>query len=128
MVLLLQGHEAAALSAAFNPDGRLVVTASADKTARIWRVFDSTQALVDDAKMVAPRCLSLSERRAAALDLAPPAWCIEMQKWPYVSPDWKDWLAFERAKAHPPLPDSADWAAWIAARRAGGAGMASGTK
>ena len=33
---LVLGHEAAVSSAAFSPDGKRIVTASADKTARIW--------------------------------------------------------------------------------------------
>jgi WD40 repeat protein len=34
--LMLAGHEDSVLSAAFSPDGSRIVTASADKTARIW--------------------------------------------------------------------------------------------
>ena len=30
-------------------------------------------------------------------DLEPPAWCIEMEKWPYNTPDWKQWLTDKRA-------------------------------
>ena len=32
----LQGHTAAVISAAFSPDGTRIITASADKTARVW--------------------------------------------------------------------------------------------
>ena len=35
---VLRGHTAAILSAAFSANGRLLVTAGADKTARVWRV------------------------------------------------------------------------------------------
>ena len=33
---LVLGHEGEVLSAAFSPDGKRIVTASCDKTARIW--------------------------------------------------------------------------------------------
>ena len=32
----LKGHSGPVASAAFSPDGKLVVTASADMTARVW--------------------------------------------------------------------------------------------
>jgi WD40 repeat protein len=34
--LILKGHEGPVLSAAFSPDGKRIVTASADRTARLW--------------------------------------------------------------------------------------------
>jgi hypothetical protein len=36
------------------PDGTRIVTASADDTARIWRVFRLTQALIDYARTKLP--------------------------------------------------------------------------
>jgi WD40 repeat protein len=35
-VRVLSGHEGDVRSAAYSPDGRFIVTASADRTARIW--------------------------------------------------------------------------------------------
>src|SRR4029077_4680499 len=35
-LLSLRGHENSVLSAAFNPNGSRIVTASADHTARVW--------------------------------------------------------------------------------------------
>ena len=44
----LKGHDGAVTSAAFSPDGQRVVTASADKTARIWNT--TTGALLTELK------------------------------------------------------------------------------
>jgi WD40 repeat protein len=108
-VAVLEGNRRATMkSAAFSPDGRRVVTASFDATARIWRVFATTRELVDDAKRAAPRCLTPAERESAYLDPAPPAWCVEMGKWPYTSEAWKSWLAQKSAGQSPPLPEPED--------------------
>jgi dipeptidyl aminopeptidase/acylaminoacyl peptidase len=65
--------------AAFSANDERLVTASEDATARIWPVFPTTQALVDYAKSVVPRCLTEEQRRQAFLELGPPAWCIVEQ-------------------------------------------------
>src|SRR5208337_797846 len=100
----LKGHGDAVNGAAFSPDGTRIVTASGDKTARIWEVFPDTQALVSAAKGAVPRCLTLAQRKAFLLTPGPPAWCIEMEKWPYNAPAWKQWLADKRAGKSAPLP------------------------
>jgi hypothetical protein len=41
-----------------------VVTASTDDTARIWRIFPTTQELIDYARSVVPRQLTPEQRRA----------------------------------------------------------------
>jgi hypothetical protein len=69
--------------AAFSADGERLVTASEDGTARIWPVFPTTQALVNQAKSLVPRCLTVDQRRRAFLELEPPGWCIAGKKWPY---------------------------------------------
>jgi hypothetical protein len=56
-------------------------------------------------------------REAFASFAQPPVWCIEMEKWPYHTQDWKDWLKFKRANANPPLPDTAEWQPFLAAHR-----------
>jgi hypothetical protein len=68
--------------------------------------FLTTNDLVADAKLVVPRCLTGVRRRAAFLETEPPAWCIEMAKWPYNTLAWKQWLADTRAGKNPPLPST----------------------
>jgi hypothetical protein len=98
-------HPERVLSAAFSPDNKRVVTASSDGTARLWGVFADTQKLISAAKMVAPRCLTAEQREASFfLPAEPPAWCIEMAKWPYQTAAWREWLADERAGKNPRLP------------------------
>jgi len=38
-----------------------------------------------------------TQRRSFFLDPEPPAWYIEMEKWPYHTPAWKQWLADRKA-------------------------------
>ena len=49
-----------------------IITASDDKTAGIWHVSMTTQALVNAAKVRAPACLTQEQRRAYFLSEAPP--------------------------------------------------------
>jgi hypothetical protein len=42
-----------------------------------------------------------------------------MEKWPYHTQDWKDWLKFKRANSDPPLPDKPQWLPWIANHKSG---------
>jgi hypothetical protein len=67
----------------FSADGRRILTASYDKTARLWEAFPNPQELIDRMKTELPRCLTPEQRRAFFLDPAPPDWCTGMQKWPY---------------------------------------------
>jgi WD40 repeat protein len=112
----------------FTPDGRNVLTESGGPAfstldgkgtepwrGRLWPVYHDTAAMLDGAKASVPRCLTREQRQAAFLDPEPPAWCIELEKWPYLSQRWKDWLKYVRAGSRPPLPDSAEWPDWIAA-------------
>ena len=100
----LKGHQNSVWSVAFSPDGKHIVTASWDKTARVWEVFPDTQGLVAAAEAAVPRCLTPLQRKAFYLPPQPPAWCIEMGKWPYDTPIWKRWLADKGAGKTPPLP------------------------
>lgn len=117
-VAFFGGSASGVWNTAFSPDGRsLIVPTGGGTTAKIWTIFPTTQALVDDAKAAIPRCLTRQQRDEAFLDPEPPAWCIEMAKWPYGSQDWKDWLKYKRSDAAPPLPDTPEWQSWAASRR-----------
>jgi WD40 repeat protein len=90
-------------SAAYSSDGAFIVTASADSTATIWHSM-TTQALVDYAKSLAPRCLTVAKRRSFFLVPEPPSWCIEKEKWPFDSVEWKNWQEARESRRLLPLP------------------------
>src|SRR5262245_19326673 len=46
-IAVLRGHDNRVFSAAFSPDGSRIVTASDDKTARIWDVHPETMSVKD---------------------------------------------------------------------------------
>jgi WD40 repeat protein len=104
----------------FSADGRMLWASeggiSSGEQDDLLRVQSSTQELVDLARSALVRCLTPTERRDYFLDPDPPAWCIEKEKWPYHTQDWKDWLTYKRANANPPFPTSPNWQAWRAAQ------------
>jgi WD40 repeat protein len=73
----LVGHGGQVLSATWSPfptrpgDTVLIVTTSADGSARLWRVFASTQDLVNAAKDHIQRCLTTAQRKQYFLAEAP---------------------------------------------------------
>jgi hypothetical protein len=102
--LLLKG---ALPGAAFSPDGKRIVTASLDKTARLSRIFPGTEEIVAVAKAASPRCLTAEQRHQFFLPAEPPTWCIEQEKWPYDTLAWKQWLSSDTLSGkRPPLPSA----------------------
>ncbi len=114
---ILEGHASGVLAAAFDPDRQRVVTGSLDNTARLWRIFPDVQELVLQAQSFVLHCLTRARREQSFLDPEPPDWCIDMEKWPYHTQDWKNWLKYKRANAKPPLPDTPEWQPWLATRQ-----------
>jgi WD40 repeat protein len=71
-------------SAVFNPNLAQVATA-ATNIVRLWRIFPSTQSLIEHVKSAVPRCLTHEQRKKFFLDSEPPKWCFDLSKWPYHS-------------------------------------------
>jgi hypothetical protein len=55
-------------------------------------------------KAAIPRCLTGEQRTTFYLLPELPAWCIEMEKVPYQTVAWKEWLVDIRAGKNPSLP------------------------
>jgi WD40 repeat protein len=118
-IALLDGDTEDVWTAKFSPDGLRVITGSFDHAARLWRLSPTTKALMDHGKATVLRCLTPKQREQFFLNAEPPAWCIENNRWPYYTADWKDWLRYKRENLSPPMPDAAEWQSWIAARQDG---------
>src|SRR5262249_47476386 len=58
---VLRGHEDDVLSATYSSNG-WIVTASSDRSLRLWRAFETTQELIDDARALMPRQLTPKQR------------------------------------------------------------------
>jgi WD40 repeat protein len=80
------GYTDRVLAVAFSPDGRFVLTLSDDGTARRWPMLAGTQSLIESAKSIVPRCLTLSQRQRFHLVPDAPRWCYSMQLWPFDDP------------------------------------------
>jgi WD40 repeat protein len=110
-LLRLEGHTVK--SVAVTPDGGHMVTASDNETSRLWDLGqllpprvqyqlstpELRQALIDHAKAVVPRCLTIEQRMSFLLSPRPPGWCIDMAKYPYDAKHWKAWKARKTADA-----------------------------
>ncbi len=68
-----RGYRGSATHAAFSPDGSRIVTASLDKTARLWPNYPTTQSLIDYARCIVPRQLTDDERERFFLEPESPS-------------------------------------------------------
>ena len=102
----------------FSSDGRLLA-GTGSSGAWFWPMLPSTQALIDAAKSIVPRCLTLQQRQTFHLSADPPRWCFQRKLWPYddtakTPPPphaWSDRLleVWDRASGRPPVqPTIAD--------------------
>jgi WD40 repeat protein len=89
----------------FKLGGRYLATKALDGMQEVFhRLFATTGDLVAFARSRMPRCLTQVERQENFLDPEPPAWCIEMAKWPYHTPEWKQWLTDRKAGRQVEMP------------------------
>jgi hypothetical protein len=77
----IKGHGATVSTVAITPKRNRIVTSSYDDTARVWEVFPTGQLLIDEAKMLVPRCLTDAQRTLYHLAAGPPSCCKKMRKW-----------------------------------------------
>jgi WD40 repeat protein len=79
-------------TAAVSADGRRLAVVSKEHGVRLLALVPDGREWLQQVRAAAPRCLTREQRAAAFLEPAPPAWCIEMRKWPYHSQAWQEWL------------------------------------
>jgi hypothetical protein len=85
----LGGHNGPVRNVSFSADGTRALTTSDFRSARIWRVFTTTEALIRYARSVVPRGLTRQQLDKAFLDAEPLDWFVEMEKWPYQGQAWR---------------------------------------
>jgi sugar lactone lactonase YvrE len=114
----LEGETSPVYGIAFSPDGTRLLTGSSDNMARLWAVPLRLPKLIDEAKQIAPRCLTQQHRKDFFLQPEPPRWCITgagleaetradkwKPLWPYHTTRWRNWLAARDLGETPPLPE-----------------------
>jgi WD40 repeat protein len=111
-------HDGWVNAISFSADGMQVLSTSDYGGAQIiWR-FSEPDDFVSHVQRTLPRCLTPEQREIYAVETEPPAWCIEMKKWPYDSEDWRAWLKYKSEGLNPPMPKDPDgrlkWQLWQA--------------
>ena len=92
---------------ATSPSGDRLMTLWSERGAfrlRTWQMLPTAKDAAAYAENIVPECLAPDDRKTLGLDAAPPRWCIEMNKRPYDTQDWRQWLTQKDAGQSPPLP------------------------
>lgn len=99
-------------------DGQWLVRV-VDRGVEAWRVLDDLSGIIVEGSRLLTRCLTADERKSIFLNLEPPRWCITgavsavgeamnselwRAKWPYRTPEWKEWLLRKDKGENPQLP------------------------
>lgn len=96
----------------FTADGKIALILSDDlqgKGTNRWslffaRSFPSRTSTEADLKKETPRCLSPAQLDSYFGERDVQPWCIENEKWPYQTAEWKDWLLKKATDKTAPIP------------------------
>jgi len=89
------------------PGGDRLMTLWSERGAfrlKTWQMLPTVAEASAYGKSIVPECLSPQSRHDLGLEPAPPRWCIEMNKPPYNTPQWRQWLADKNAGKPATLP------------------------
>jgi WD40 repeat protein len=78
------------------PSGDRLMTLWSERGAyrlRTWQLFPTLDASLAYAEGIVPECASPETRKKLGLDAIPPRWCITLNKRPYDTVEWRQWLA-----------------------------------
>jgi WD40 repeat protein len=105
-IAILTGHFGPLTRASISSDSNWVATSSTNQSF-LYKIELPNEELVSHAHKSVSRCFSRKERIDLGLSERPPDWCIELEKRPYNSAEWRDWLQAKRDGRNPSPPSEA---------------------